>query len=157
MSERTPEDVANGILRVAVGRTVKAVPTLKAAHIEAWGEKLASPDAAGKPLTAWTTVDAISFGTASVPVMLDLIVAYDTTAALGGREWLAENADPAQLKTALLQMVGNAFPFGDAETITALTVALAAAQSVPASLPSGRSTNGASPRDRPAKHSTRSS
>ena len=37
--ERTDEDRLAGILRIAVGGTVKAVPTLKLGQIEEWAQR----------------------------------------------------------------------------------------------------------------------
>ena len=42
--------------------------------------------------------------------LLDLVVAYDVTGALGGREWIEEHADPAELRAALQAILGNVFP-----------------------------------------------
>jgi len=143
MSERTPEDVATGILRIAVGGTVKAVPTLKAKYAPEWYESVLTFDGDTKPLTEWTPRDARVVCAAAVERMLDLVVAYDRTDALGGRAWLEENADPGELHKALLAMVSNANPLVDAAAVVDLFVTAAAAgQSVPLSSTNGASANG---------------
>jgi hypothetical protein len=72
--------------------------------------------------------------------ILDLVVAYDRHGALGGREWLEENADPAQLYTAVRQMAEVAFPF-----VTDLKAALALLPGLVNPSSSSTSTNGHSP------------
>ena len=62
MAERSPEDVAAGILRIAVGGTVREVPTLKAKYVGAWAELVLLTDQDGqatriKPFEEWTAID----------------------------------------------------------------------------------------------------
>jgi hypothetical protein len=117
MAERTPEDVASGILRISVGGTVKAVPTLKMKYVDEWGMLVAAGDPTAKVPAEWTAADVGALSGRGAARLLDLVVAYDRTGALGGREWLEENADPAQLYEAVAQMVGNAFPLVSSPTV----------------------------------------
>jgi hypothetical protein len=163
MAERTPEDVAAGILRIAVGGTVREVPTLKAKYVGAWAERVLLLDDAGravkiKPLEEWTAADVAQLAGPALDRVIDLIVAYDRTGALGGREWLEENADPPQLQDALTAMLGNAFPLADSPEVLAATVMgqVAAASNQPRST-SGRSRPGTSTRTSSGRASTRSS
>lgn len=148
MTERSEEDVVSGVLRITIDGAVRLVPTLKAKYVAEWAARLTAGEPGEKALVDWTVNDTATFGAETVSRMLDLIVAYDRTGALGGREWLEEHADPAELERALEAMVGNAFPFAEASTLTALTISVQAAASVRPSSTNGHSTNGARTRTR---------
>lgn len=160
METRSPEEVATGLLRISVGGVVKMMPTLPIKHIPEWAQLLdaLTPSAVtpGDPSEGFTLIAKVTLAG-----LLDLIVAYDRTGALGGREWLEENADPAELKAAAEQMAGNAFPFGQAAAVIGSMVAALlgqwAVRSEPPSSTSGSSRNGVSTRKRPGRASTRSS
>lgn len=163
MAERSAEDVAAGVLRIAIGGTVREVPTLKAKYVGAWAELVLLTDQQGhavkiKPLEEWTAFDVAQLAGPALDRVIELIVAYDRTGALGGREWLLENADPPQLQDALTAMLGNAFPLADSPEVLAATVMgqVAAASSQQRST-SGRSPAGASTRTNSGRASTRSS
>lgn len=157
MTERSAEDLVTGVLRIAVGDSVREVPTLKARWIGEWSQSFAADDIEAKAIGEWTMDDFSRFAGESVDRLLDLVVAYDRTAALGGREWLAENADPAQLHAALVAMVGNAFPLASDPTVLVdLVIAQAAAGSIPPSSTSGASPSGTSTRTTSGRGSTRS-
>ena len=152
MGERSPEDVAAGILRIAIGGTVREMPTLKAKYVGEWARTVLLADDQGesvkiKPLEEWTAFDVAQLAGPALERVIDLIVAYDRTGALGGRDWLEENADPPQLQEALTSMLGNAFPLADSPEVLAATVMgqVAAASSQPRST-SGRSRTGTSTR-----------
>jgi len=111
--ERSAEDRAAGILRVAVGGAEKRLPTLPMNAAETWiqglGAQVASlargldgADGAG---------DIISLAALGQSAVLDAVASYDRSGALGGREWLRENADPEQLYVAFRQIVQVVFPF----------------------------------------------
>ena len=156
MAERSAEDVATGVLRIAVGGGVREVPTLKARYIGEWSG-LFGDDAEGKAIGEWTMDDFTRFAGASVDRLLDLVVAYDRTAALGGREWLSENADPSELHAALVALTGNAFPLASDPTVLVdLVIAQAAAGSIQPSSTNGASPLGTSTRTPSARGSTRS-
>jgi hypothetical protein len=163
MAERSPEDVAAGILRIAVNGTVREVPTLKAKYVGAWAEQVLLTDADGKavkikPLEEWTSFDVAQLAGPAVDRLIDLICAYDRTGALGGREWLSENADPLQLQEALSAMLGNAFPLADSpEALTATVMGQVAAGLSQPSSTSGRSRSGTSTRTSSGRASTPSS
>jgi hypothetical protein len=160
MTTRTPEDVLAGVLRIAVGGVEKIVPTLPIRATREWQASLGSTGDSFSPkdVDDWTPADASDFSSLSLDVILGAVVAYDRTGALGGREWLEEHADPAQLFTAAQQMAEVAFPF--AEDTRMFLVALVVQSVVGSSPPS--STNGPSPigasRRRPSSRpSTRAS
>ena len=161
MAEQTPEDAAVGILRIGIGGFVREVPTLKAKYVGSWAEQVLLMDQEGhavkiKPLEDWTAFDVAQLAGPALDRVIELIVAYDRTGALGGREWLEENADPPQLQTALTQMLGNAFPLADSPEVLAATVmGQAAAGSTPPSSTNGASPTGTSTRTRSGRGSTR--
>jgi len=175
--ERTPEDLAAGILRIAIGGSVKAVPTLPIKDIPAWAELLDELTPSMPPAPADDGLgddrpddelppadDPRGYQTltkATTESLLRIVTAYDRTGALGGREWLEEHADLFQLKTAAEQMAANAFPLGEGDVMIAQVLL---AQIMRGAVPSPRpsSTNGASPTgtrrpNRSERRSTRSS
>lgn len=155
-STRSKEDVAAGLLRIAIAGSIREVPTLKAKWVGAWTALFAEEVQEPKAIGGWTVADAMQFSSRSVAQLLDLVVAYDRTVALGGREWLEENADPAQLRAALIQMTGNAFPLADPAVLVDMTLARTAAASIPPSSMNGASPTGTSPRTTSGRSSTRS-
>jgi hypothetical protein len=144
MVTRSAEDVLAGILRIAVGGVEKIIPTLPLRATREWQAKLAAgPSGFSVPVTDddWTAANVSEFAGLTLDTVLDMVVAYDRSGALGGREWLDENADPAQLYAAVSQMAEVAFPF--AENVRLLLAALVV-RSVVGSKPPN-STNGLSP------------
>jgi hypothetical protein len=158
MAERSEEDLVLGILRITVGEgIVKMVPTLKVNYIEEWAKLLVSEGDSAKPLGEWSMADVAALTGRSVQKLLDLVVAYDRTGALGGREWLGENADAQQLYAAVVQMVGNVHPLADdPAALVGLMVLRSAAPSALPNSTNGSSTNGASRPHRSVRRSTRS-
>lgn len=145
MIERNPEDVVRGALRIWVGGGEKKVPTLKIRASEAW--VLVAAEKIG-PLTLSLAAEESpevlgSFAVLTQNAILDLVVAYDTTGALGGRQWLEDNADPLEVFTALRQMARVALPFVDGVGI--VMEVLARMERLVLSLKSLTSTSGPSP------------
>lgn len=151
MAQRSPEDVLAGVLRVPVGGVEKLVPTLKIRAVRAWqavvAEKVGPIPALLGNQSAGTVEGMFTFTGLAIEAILDLVVAYDSTGALGGREWLEANADPAQLYAAARQMGEVTFPFvGDVGTLMLTFPALFRSQAKPAEpSDSTSSTNGPSP------------
>lgn len=157
MLDRTPEEVLSGFLPIQVGGTVRAVPTLKLKYIPEWTRLLDgyTPSASARPASDGFTIAAETETT----TLLDLIVAYDKTDALGGREWLEEHADPAELRAALRQMLGNVYPKGIADLawmVLNQTITATVGASVLPNTTNGSSTTGTSRPNRSARRSTRS-
>lgn len=162
MAERTPEEVVSGLLQISVGGIVKAVPTLPIKYIADWAKLLdaLTPTApAEDPREGFVLIARVT--TAG---LLDLVLAYDRTSALGGREWLEEHADAQQLKAAAVQMADNAFPLGDGASVVGQMLAKMIGQAAPKDEPSdqpsstsGASKNGASRRRRSGRSSIPSS
>lgn len=149
MSARSDEDVLAGVLRIPVGGIEKLVPTLKLRAARQWVDKGVDTVPEFRKVLAGDQSPASlkALATLTAATLLDLVVAYDVTGALGGRDWLEENADPAQLYAAFRQMGENAVPFaGDAQALlqTLPGMLLApAAKSEPPSSTNGRSHTGA--------------
>ena len=158
---RTPEDILAGVLRIAVGGVEKIVPTLPLRATREWQARIGTgPSGFSVPVTVddWTAANVSEFAGLTVDTILDLVVAYDRTGALGGRDWLEENADPAQLYAAAEQMAEVAYPFADNVRLllAALVVRTVVGSPSPKST-NGRSPTGASTRRRSKSASTRTS
>ena len=159
MTERSEEEVLSGLLQVSVGGIVKAMPTLPIKYVAEWAQLLdaLTPSTAEiDPREGFTLIARVTLAG-----LLDLVVAYDRTGALGGREWLEEHADAQQLRAAAVAMAANAFPLGDGAAVVAQMLAKMLvppdAESNPPNSTSGPSRNGASRRTRSARNSIRSS
>lgn len=161
MATRSAEDVAAGILRIAVGGQERLVPTLSIKDTREWQMGLATgPSGFTVPVTEddWTAATVAEFTGLTLEAVLDVVVAYDKTGALGGREWLETHADPAQVYAAASQMAEVAFPFAtDIPMVLAALVVRNVVGSASPSSTSGPSRTGASTRARSKRASTRAS
>jgi hypothetical protein len=156
MTGRSAEDILAGILRIPVGGVEKAIPTLPIRASREWQRLITEKVGGfGAVMSAQQTPEALgALANLSLDTILDLVVAYDRTGALGGRDWLEENADPAQLYGAVRAMAGVAFPFvNDAKSLVGLLPGLLDALSTPNST-NGPSPTGASTRARSKSAST---
>jgi len=145
VTERSPEEIVSGLLQIAVGGISKEMPTLPIKYVAEWAkllDALTPSKPAADPREGFTLIARVT--TAG---LLDLVLAYDRTGALGGREWLEEHADAQQLKAAAVQMADNAFPLGDGASVVGSMLAKMIGSAAPKDAPSdpGSSTNGASP------------
>lgn len=161
MTTRKPEDVVAGVLRIAVGGQERLVPTLPIRATREWQAEIAKgPAGFTVPVDDddWSAATLSEFTGFTLEAILDIVVAYDRTGALGGREWLEEHADPAQLYAAASQMAEVAFPFAtDIPMVLAALVVRQVAVPSQASSTSGPSRTGASTRARSKSASTRAS
>lgn len=121
---RSAEEVLGGYIIATVGGEPRHLPTLKIKASRVWREALSRrmKDMAGTRI-ADLDLGAMSTATASVLVsagpilqlgsdlVLELVLDYDVTAALGGRDFLEEHADDAELYAALQSILGVVFPF----------------------------------------------
>jgi hypothetical protein len=148
--KRTAEDVAGGILRVTIDGNEKILPILriraerewKAGLRQVFSRKLPDIDE-DKPVG----VERIGeFSNLTVDAILDVVTAYDTTNALGGREYLEDHALQAELTEVLRLIWAVVFPFTKAPPLTgpANGVPAPAESSTGSSSTSGRSPTGAS-------------
>lgn len=126
-AQNSAQDVLGGVLRLTFDGEEHAVPTLKLRASREWLERqvqkmpllldalLGDQDAAGQRAFLDFTYEA----------GIEAILEYDATGTLGGREWLEEHADPAELYAALRRMARVAVPFGDdLQTLVGLLVTL---------------------------------
>lgn len=162
MTERSREDVLAGVLHIAIGGVDKEVPTLALRASRDWLAAAASRVDGFRDIFAQeeSPETLAVFASASLDTILDVVVAYDTTSALGGREWLEEHADPSQLYGALRQMGAVALPFvNDVRTLLAVLPGLLrpAVASSSTNSTNGRSSTGASTPARSKSASTRRS
>ena len=161
MTTRSAEDVLAGVLRIAVGGVEKTVPTLSLRASRDWQNALGKRPSGFSVAPAnddWTLANVSEFSNIAIDTLLDIVVAYDRTGALGGREWLEENADPTQLANAAELMVGASNPFADNARL--LLVALVLRSVVGSASPNstnGPSRTGGSTRARSKRASTRRS
>ena len=146
---RTEEDILAGVLRIRVGGVEKTMPTLKLKAAREWKAQLIgvmSSRLDGFNVTG--TADFAQLAQLAGDQMLDLVLAYDKTGALGGREWLEDNADDAQLYAVLRQALEVSFPFvTDLAAVAGMlrSVMAGTALAQPAPSAGGKSTNGRSP------------
>lgn len=121
---RSAEEVLGGYINVTVGHEVRHLPTLKIKAAREWRQSLSSR-MAGMAKTSIGDLDltALPNATASVMVgagpilqlgsdlVLELVLDYDRTSALGGREHLEADSDDAEIYAALQSILGVVFPF----------------------------------------------
>lgn len=122
VAERSQEEVAGGFLRCRVGTSTLDMPTLKMKDERAWRtllastfERLAETEVGeadfrdfGNPATLKAAATLIQFPAEAV---LDLVLAYDKTNALGGRDALESAADSAQVWAIFQRALLVVFPF----------------------------------------------
>jgi hypothetical protein len=158
VTSRSPEDVLAGVLRIAVGGVEKLVPTLPIKATRKWQEAIGhGPSGFTAPVSEddWTAATVSEFTGLTIETVLDIVVAYDRTGALGGREWLLENADPAQIYAAASQMAEVAFPFAtDIPMLLAALVVRSVVGSIPPNSTNGHSPTGTSTPRRSKRAST---
>jgi len=152
MAERSAEDVLSGVLRIPVGGVEKVVPTLSIKATRGWVAFVAGKfgdfsSVMGRDQSPGTFE---AFATLGLDAIVEVVMAYDQTGALGGRDWLEEHADPAQLYGAARAMGEVSAPFvNDLRAVLGMFPGLlAAVASKPPSSTNGRSRTGASTRGR---------
>lgn len=143
LAKRSAEDVAAGVLRVTIDGGEKILPILRIRAEREWktglrevfSRKLPDIDE-DKPVG----VERIGeFSNLTVDAILDVVTSYDTSGALGGREFLEEHALQSELVEILRLIWSVVFPFTQAPPLTG-------AIGVPTEASTGSSsTNGHSP------------
>lgn len=112
--ERTPEQIASAVIVVGMGGQVRHLPVLPIEHNETW-TKLFSETISGalaQMPAIDTLADVTALGSVGIERMVDLLVAYDRTGALGGRDVIRATATPPEVYEAMKQVTAAAFPFG---------------------------------------------
>jgi hypothetical protein len=129
---RSEEDVLAGVLRVTVGGRERELPVLTIALARAWKAELVSVLAGQIGGMRFDSIEDTGAIAAAVgDRMLDLVVAYDTGATLGGREYLEAHATDAEMYLAFRSVLEVSFPF-----VRDLPSAVAVLQALAASAPS---------------------
>lgn len=130
---------------VILGGVRKDLPALVIDANERWQE-LAGRRVAetfGELALGDSWVDALGVVRESVPLMVELLVAYDVEGRLGGTDWIRSHATPAEVWSAFQEVVYASFPFvrdlvkARGSLAPALTALLASSTSSPS--PSGAS------------------
>lgn len=143
-------EVASGYIGVTVGGQHRELPTLKIKAAREWKESLAERIPEWFNADRQSIIDVLSIGN---DVAFDLVVDYDRSGALGGKEWLEDNADDSEVYRVLKQIIDRHFPFlADVPMLTQMVsrvvgqmrlTGLTAAPSLPASSTSSPLPNGA--------------
>jgi hypothetical protein len=109
---RSEEDVLSGVLRVVVGGRERELPVRSIASSRAWKLELTKAIAGN---VGGMSLDSLEDGGAVANAIgdriLDLVVAYDEGAALGGREYLEEHATDREIYFAFRAILEATFPF----------------------------------------------
>ena len=122
-----PEALAASPIAVVLGGRERLLPPLSIRRNREWKRALA--EAVGE---AWVALgEANDFGVIAGLVagltdeMIDLLIAYDLSGALGGREWIEEHATDSEVYAAMKEVLAVAYPpFRDARGIPGLGQAL---------------------------------
>lgn len=109
---RSEEEVLAGVIRVRVGASERSVPTLKIRQAREWKALVAAKLGANLDDFDLTgTASLAALGNVASDLMLELVMAYDRTNALGDRDALEDQADDAQLYAILRTFLDVSFPF----------------------------------------------
>lgn len=116
---RSEQEIAGGFIRVRMGGVVREIPTLKIAASRKWKDDLlVRLSAIGERDVSFSLTDGAKTMGALAPLanlatdtMVDVLLTYDTTGVLGGREWIEEHADDAEVYGALTRVLQVVFPF----------------------------------------------
>jgi hypothetical protein len=109
-AERSEGAALSGTLTLTMDGRAFDVPVLKLKHSRAWKERLGSV-VAGVEVDDDLAVTIARVANLASDTALDLVVAYDRTEALGGRDVIDDQATDAELFAALEAMVKATFPF----------------------------------------------
>lgn len=103
-----------GTIRIRLGGYVKDLPELNIEDNEAWQAKLAIglADQLKHVDTIREWDQAVAVASASTPLMVDLLVSYDLSGILGGREWIRQHASAAEVYAAFKEVALASYPFG---------------------------------------------
>jgi len=125
---RSEEDVLGAILHVTVGGRERELPVRTIASARAWKAELVKVLAGRIGEMRFDSIeDTGAIASAVGDQMLDLVVAYDESAALGGREYLEAKATDAEIYLAFRSILEVSFPFvRDLPAVVAVLQALAA-------------------------------
>jgi len=157
MRERTEAEIVSGTITVRIGKVEKSLPIRTIERSREWKRSLARALAGGDGIGKMDLATAEDGGAVAVALgdrLLDLVVEYDETAALGGREWVAANGTDAEVYAIFRELLELSFPFaGDLRTAIAELRALGLADLLAGALAS----SGRSPKESDTSDSSASS
>ena len=117
MSAPTPlrpdEEVAGRYISATLGGQAKRLPVLTIVRNREWKQHydaMVAEVGAGAESDEFEEVVRVLSG--SIDKMVDLILAYDETSALGGREWIEANATDKEVYDLFGTLKDAAYPFG---------------------------------------------
>jgi hypothetical protein len=111
---RSDEEVAGGFISATLGGQVRRLPVLPRARNrefqKVYADKVRTTIAnAGK---LGDLEDVIEMMSSSIDEMLDIVLFYDESATLGGREWIDAHATDREIYDLFKQVTHAAHPFG---------------------------------------------
>ncbi len=111
---RPDEEVAGGYISATLGGQVKRLPVLPRARNrefqKVYADKVRTTIASAGKLD--DLEDVIEMMSSSIDEMLDIVLFYDETASLGGREWIDQHATDREIYDLFKQVTHAAHPFG---------------------------------------------
>lgn len=100
---------------LVLGGVEKPIRQLPVRRNEAWKRELASALAtklSGPAAGGIDSVESLSaLFTGAQDLQIELLLAYDVEGRIGGRDWLEDNATPAEIWAAFKEVLYAAFPF----------------------------------------------
>lgn len=118
--DRSQEELAGGFLRVVVDGSPRNLPTLKIRAEREWklllaqtlGETQLNIDFAALQKGGDSTYMALApMANLATDLAIDLLLAYDRSGVLGGRDFIEEHMDASEVYRALVKCLRVAFPF----------------------------------------------
>lgn len=110
---RPDEEVAGGYISVTMGGQAKRLPVLPIVRNREWKRQFDEMVAElGMNAESDDFEEIVRALSDSIDKMLDLLLAYDETSALGGREWLDSHATDREVYEAFKKVKDAAYPFG---------------------------------------------
>lgn len=110
---RSDEEVVERVIPLTLGGQAKRLPELPIVRNREWKRKY---DALVAELGSGAESDdfeeVVRILSDGIEKFLDLLIAYDETGALGGREWLENNASDREVYEAFKKVKDAAYPFG---------------------------------------------
>lgn len=110
--EREEAEIVAATISVTVGGMGKTLPVLSMKANRKWKAQLVARTGTilGSIEDVETWAQALSLITGAVDDMLESLLEYDRTAALGGREWLENTATDAEIWAAFKEVARAAYP-----------------------------------------------
>ncbi len=117
MTDPTPlrpdEEVAGGYISATLGGQAKSLPVLSVAQNRTWKSQFdTTVTQIGASAESDDFDEIVRALSDSIEKMLDLLIAYDQTSSLGGREWIDQHATDREVYETFKKVTDAAFPFG---------------------------------------------